>query len=97
VNSELAMSDERKALQAAEKLRTILGEPGAVATVMAQPRGESHAIVVFCNDEALGRVGGKAPKAIMGFPVEVKARPQKGSTPGMRMNRHHGRTVLRDK
>jgi hypothetical protein len=27
----------------------------------------------------------------------VKPRPQKGSTPGMRMNRHHGRTVLRDK
>jgi hypothetical protein len=91
------MSDERNALQAAEKLRTMIGETGAVATVMAQPRGETHALVVFCNDEALGRVSGKAPKAVMGFPVEVKARPQKGSTPGMRMNRHHGRTVLRDK
>jgi hypothetical protein len=91
------MSDERTALQAAEKLRSLLGETGAVATVMAQPRGESHAIVVFCNDEALSRVNSKAPRAIMGFPVEVKPRPQKGSTPGMRMNRHHGRIVMRDK
>jgi hypothetical protein len=91
------MSNERIALQAAEKLRIILGEPGATATVMTQPRGESHAIVVFCNDEALARVGGKAPKALLGFPVEVRPRPQKGSTPGMRMNKHHGRIVLRDK
>ena len=91
------MSNERIALQAAEKLRVILGETGASATVMTQPRGTSHAIVVFCNDEALARVNGKAPKNLLGFPVEVKPRPQKGSTPGMRMNTHHGRTVLRDK
>lgn len=91
------MSDERIALQAAEKLRVILGETGAVATVMTQPRGTSHAIVVFCNDEALARINGKAPKSLLGFPVEVKPRPQRGSTPGMRMNTHHGRTVLRDK
>jgi len=91
------MSNERIALQAAEKLRGILGETGATATVMAQPRGDSHAIVVFCNDDALARVTGKAPKSLQGFPVEVKARPQRGSTPGMRMNTHHGRIVLRDK
>jgi hypothetical protein len=91
------MSNERIALQAAEKLRVILGETGATATVMTQPRGTSHAIVVFCNDEALARIGGKAPKSLLGFPVEVKPRPQRGSTPGMRMNAHHGRTVLRDK
>lgn len=91
------MSNERIALQAAEKLRVILGETGATATVMTQPRGPSHAIVVFCNDEALARVNGKAPKSLLGFPVEVKPRPQRGSTPGMRMNKHHGRIVLRDK
>jgi hypothetical protein len=91
------MSNERIALQAAEKLRVILGETGASATVMTQPRGDAYAIVVFCNDDALSRVTGKAPKSILGFPVEVKPRPQKGSTPGMRMNKHHGRIVLRDK
>ena len=64
---------------------------------MAQPRGGSHAIIVFCNQDALTRVAGKAPKNLLGFPVEVKPRPQKGSTPGMRMNTNHGRIVLRDK
>jgi hypothetical protein len=91
------MSNERTALQAAEKLRVIIGETGATATVMTQPRGDSYAIVVFCNDDALARVSGKAPKGLLGFPVEVKPRPQRGSTPGMRMNTHHGRIVLRDK
>jgi hypothetical protein len=91
------MSNENAALKAAEKLRTLLGEMPVNANVIAQPRGEDHALVVFCTDEALPRVKRKAPKEISGFRVEVLPRPQKGSTPGLRMNTHHGRIVLRDK